>query len=84
MAIVAKEVHEPRFLAMAQEEDKALLKEDGKDSVKKPDKVDLQEGGTRSCERGMRKMRRMLRSTMIGNMDNTGQRTNTHPQSRAC
>ena len=81
---MVKEVHEPCSVAVAQDEDKALSKEEGKDSRKKPDEVDLQEGETRSGEVGMRKMRRTSHSTMIGNVDNTGQRTNTHPQSRAC
>ena len=49
--IVVKEVHEPGSAAVAQEEDKALSKEDRRDSRKKPDEVDLQEGERRSGER---------------------------------
>ena len=71
-AILVKEVHEPGSVAVAQEEDEALSKEDGKDSRKKPGKVDLQEGETRTGKADMRKMRRTWRSTKIGNVDNAG------------
>ena len=79
MAIVVKEVHEPRSVAVAQEKDEALSKEDGKDSRKKPNEVDLQKCETRSGEAGMRKMRRTSRSTTIGNVDGAGQCNVTHP-----
>ena len=79
--IVVKEVHEPGSLAVAQEEDEDLSKEDRKDLRKKSDEVDLQESETRSGEAGMGKMCHTLHSTTIINVDNAGQRNDTHSRS---